>query len=80
MTTPADALVDLSTPVKRSGKKRSSPSRALHQVVPEPESPAVQAVPLDDPSLYMNRELSLLEFQRRVLAEARDSQTGCSSA
>lgn len=28
--------------------------------------------PLDDPSLYMNRELSLLEFQRRVLDEALD--------
>jgi polyphosphate kinase len=27
---------------------------------------------LDDPSLYFNRELSLLEFQRRVLDEARD--------
>ncbi len=29
-------------------------------------------MPLDDPSLYMNRELSLLAFQRRVLAEALD--------
>jgi polyphosphate kinase len=29
---------------------------------------------LDDPSLYFNRELSLLEFQRRVLDEARDSR------
>ncbi len=27
---------------------------------------------LDDPSLYMGRELSLLEFQRRVLEEAED--------
>ena len=27
---------------------------------------------LNDASLYMNRELSLLEFQRRVLEEARD--------
>ncbi len=29
---------------------------------------------LDDPSLYFNRELSLLEFQRRVLDEARDDR------
>ena len=27
---------------------------------------------LGDPSLYFNRELSLLEFHRRVLAQARD--------
>ena len=29
-------------------------------------------MPLDDPSLYQNRELSLLEFNRRVLAQAAD--------
>jgi polyphosphate kinase len=30
------------------------------------------AVPLTDPSLYINRELGLLAFQRRVLEEAED--------
>ena len=29
---------------------------------------------LSDPSLFLNRELSLLEFNRRVLAQARDTQ------
>ena len=28
--------------------------------------------PLNDPSLYINRELSLIDFQRRVLEEAQD--------
>ncbi|MBM3734943.1 MAG: polyphosphate kinase 1 [Acidobacteria bacterium] len=31
-----------------------------------------QQVRLDDPALYVNRELSLLKFQRRVLEEAND--------
>jgi polyphosphate kinase len=35
------------------------------------EVPVIE-ISLDDPSLYMNRELSLLEFQERVLDEARD--------
>ncbi|MCA2001433.1 MAG: RNA degradosome polyphosphate kinase, partial [Chloroflexi bacterium] len=36
------------------------------------DAPSAESVDLASPSLYFNRELSLLEFQRRVLEEAQD--------
>ena len=39
---------------------------------PHPKKPQTPARDLDDPSLYVNRELGLLSFQWRVLEEARD--------
>ena len=39
-----------------------------------PKAPPPPAIDLHDPSLYINRELSLLAFQRRVLEEADDER------
>ncbi len=55
-----------SAPTRR--KRRSAdPAPANNRAAPS--TPA-----LDDPSLYINRELSLLAFQSRVLEEAEDDQ------
>ncbi|MCB9144709.1 MAG: polyphosphate kinase 1 [Anaerolineales bacterium] len=40
--------------------------------MPTPEVSKMAEIDLESPSLYINRELSLLEFQRRVLEEAFD--------
>ena len=40
---------------------------------PHPKKTQTPARDLDDPTLYVNRELGLLSFQWRVLEEARDA-------
>ena len=47
-----------------------APAPNVDEVVPSPAKPVYD---LDDPALYLNRELSWLEFNQRVLAEALDA-------
>jgi polyphosphate kinase len=51
-----------------------SDSDATVDVFPDTTFEVDDAVDLDDPSLYLNRELSELAFQRRVLYEAVDER------
>ncbi len=57
--------------VPRKTRRKSSRAASSGNGTGRAVTPAL--LPLDDPSLYINRELSLLEFQRRVLEEAQDA-------
>jgi polyphosphate kinase len=50
------------------------PARRKRRSEPGTNHSARPVLALDDPSLYLNRELSLLAFQVRVLEEAQDEQ------
>lgn len=62
------------SPVKRSRKtvikKATAPAKKTTKVTKEEKAPV--AVALDSPSLYTNREISWIEFDRKVLETAED--------
>src|SRR6266852_3038811 len=60
----------------RNGLSSSVAPARLNSAVTSPTAPAARGddPALDDPSLYLNRELTWLAFNQRVLAEAENDQ------
>src|SRR5580704_18982529 len=56
--------------VKATAKNHDRRNGRGHANIAAATAPTVSA--FDDPELYVNREISLLDFQRRVLEEAQD--------
>ena len=63
----------MSTPAKAApARRKRTPARTAS--TSERRNGTAPLRELDDPSLYINRELSLIDFQRRVLEEAQDGR------
>jgi polyphosphate kinase len=56
-----------------SHRNNAKESKADSSVVPEPQVASPDGPALNTPDLFINRELSLLEFQCRVLEEAAEA-------
>lgn len=61
------------TTARNARKKPDDQRNGRGRIARNTVATAAPAIPpLDHPDLYVNRELSLLEFQKRVLEEAQD--------
>ncbi len=70
--TGVQARGDAAPAPERRGR-RARPQRAAPAEIPPPDWRTVAPTDLANPALYINRELSWLEFNQRVLAQAQDT-------
>ena len=72
-TNASSAQTEANAPVAQpAAEPDAGEPRSAETAPPTAGQPAGETLPLDDPALYLNRELSLLSFQSRVLEEAQD--------
>ena len=77
-STASSTAKDASAQPRRPARSRQRrPRTAISEPTPAATSPSASLpeVDLKDPRLYLNRELTWLEFNRRVLHEAEDERT-----
>jgi polyphosphate kinase len=67
-----DAPTDVAVAERRRYRQRRTPRLASRPVLRVVEPPEIDPADLKNPALYLNRELSWLEFNQRVLDQAFD--------
>jgi polyphosphate kinase len=72
---PASSMQHSNARPETPGKTTVTPIQATGQATPDTGTETAQAFNLGDPELYLNRELTWLEFNRRVLHMAADETT-----